>query len=568
MAIFGLLINLLILGALVAGGIALARRGQSATSGAGSVRRLVVYAFAYGLLVVAAVGVARVLGLLIPADDIVRNDSADIAQALAFTIVGVPGFYVLWRYLAKKLDDPAERRSVGWGLFILATTTTFLIGGLVGLTTGISWLIGAESPAPASLAFGIVWTGVWWWAWTQANGARRPEVIENGSTIVGSGVGLVATATASAVTLGWLLSEAYDAVFSVSIGPMSNDTFARAMVWTMLGALIWWWHWWQHGLRAPSSGGRSAYVLVLGVLGGAVAALGALAGGIFLVLQWLFGDPDTTSAALHFNDLPSVLSTLGVAWLVWAYHRSVVTAEGPNAMDTPIGSIYRYLLAGVGLVAAATGLGILVNAILSTTVTIAGGDSSVDILLGGLTGLIVGVPVWWKTWIPIQAAVVAEPELIRRPARRIYLTILAGVGGLVTVISLIVLTYQLFEAVLDGDPASAVIDQIRTPLGWIVATAVVAGYHFAVWRRDRAALPEEEVEAEVLRQIILVAGGEVPVKELRDATHAVVTVWSPAGESDGAAGADELLAAIRSVQAERVLVISDADGVKAIPLQR
>ena len=120
-------------------------------------------------------------------------------------------------------------------------------------------------------------------------------------------------------------------------------------------------------------------------------------------------------------------------------------------MESPVGSIYRYLLAGVGLLAAATGLGILVNAILSTTVTVAGGDSSIDILLGGLTGLIVGVPVWWKTWTPIQAAVAADPTGIRRPARRVYLTILAGLGGLVTIISLIVLTYQLFESVLEGD---------------------------------------------------------------------------------------------------------------------
>ncbi|MDH3518242.1 MAG: DUF5671 domain-containing protein, partial [Acidimicrobiia bacterium] len=483
MAIAGLLINLLILGALVAGGVALVRRGQHGTSGAGSVRRLVIYAFAYGLLIVAAVGVARVVGLLIPSNDIVRNDSSDIAQALAFTIVGVPGFYVLWRYLNRKLDDPAERRSVGWGLFLLASTTTFLIGGLTGLATGISWIIGVNSPAPVSLGFGIVWTGVWWWTWRLANGARRPEVLEHGSTIVGSGIGLVVTASAAAITLGSLLSEAYDAVFSVSLGSRSSDAFARALVWTIVGVLVWWWHWWQHGLQSPESGGKSAYVLVLGVLGGAVAALGAVAGGLFLTLQWFFGDPDSTSAALHFGDLPAILSTFGIAWLVWAYHRSVVTAEGPQAMESPIGSIYRYLLAGVGLLAAATGLGILVNAIMSTTVTIAGGDSSVDVLLGGLTGLIVGIPVWWKTWTPIQAAVAADPDRIRRPARRVYLTVLAGLGGLVTVISLIVLTFQLFESALEGDSAASVIDQIRGPLGWIVATAVVAGYHFAVWRR-------------------------------------------------------------------------------------
>ncbi len=565
MAIFGLLINLLILAALIGGGIALAKRGQNKDAGAGSIRRLVVYAFAYGLLVVAAVGVARLIGFLIPVEEVARNDSSEVARALAFTIVGGPGFYVLWRYLSKRLEDPAEQQSVGWGIFVLASTTTFLIGGLTGLATGIGWLIRVESPRPAELALGIVWMGIWWWTWRLATGKYRPKVLAEGSIIVGSGIGLVTTAVAAGVTINALLSEAYDALFSASVGSMTSDAFARALVWTILGSLIWWWHWWQHGLTTGDSVAKSAYTLILGVLGGSVAALGATAGGLFLTLQWFLGDPGGT-ALTHFGELPGVLSTVGIGWLVWAYHRSVVAAGGPDAFDTPTGTAYRYLLSGLGLVAAATGVGIVVNAILSTTVTIAGRDSSIDTLLGGITALIVGLPVWWKTWTPIQAAAAANPERLRHAARRIYLTVLAGVGGLVAVISLIVLTFELFQAALDGDSASVVIDRIRGPVGWIVATAVVAGYHISVWRRDRAGLPEEEESVE-LRQIILVTGEGAPLAELRAATHAVVTVWPRADETQGSGDAGEMLAALAEVSAERVLLISDRDGVKAIPLK-
>ena len=63
-----------------------------------------------------------------------------------------------------------------------------------------------------------------------------------------------------------------------------------------------------------------------------------------------------------------------------------------------------------------------------------------------------------------------------------------GVSAVVALITLLVMGYRVFEFLLADVTGGSLVDRIRAPLGLLVATGLVAGYHFAVWRHDRTLL--------------------------------------------------------------------------------
>jgi hypothetical protein len=126
------------------------------------------------------------------------------------------------------------------------------------------------------------------------------------------------------------------------------------------------------------------------------------------------------------------------------------------------------------------------------------------------------------------------------------------------------------------------VDRIRAPLGLLVATELVFGYHFAVWRQDRAVFAASgRVRPRTIGHVFLVAGSDAaPLRRVIDeVTGAGVTVWKRAdggagasigagastvagGDVTGDAGAQEkrLAAALEGVAAPRVLVVADQHG--------
>jgi len=560
------IIPLVILGAIVAGVVAVTKKvGQSGSNSANApVRRFVVYAFALGVLILAAVGVAQTLALLLPEGPrLVGRSSGDIAAAFAMTIVGVPVFGLLWRWLSGRLrEDEEERESLGWAVFVAAAAAIFLVGGLTGLANGLEWIIGLDASGQTALAFGITWTAVWVWIWNLGHSAIRPQHFTRLSATFGSAVGLTVGAGSSIFALALVTQTIYDGLFTqpLSTSDLASDLL-RAAIWLILAGAIWWWHWLKNARLEVSGALPRVYLLVLGVLGGAVIALSSAGFALFGILQWFFGEPTADSAATHFSSMPGALSAALVGLAVWRYHRLVVL-EFPSVMDTETGKAYGYLLSGVGLITAASGLGVIINALLGVFVEpVIERGGNIDTLLGGITALAVGAPVWWMTWVPRARA---ERQTARpSTSRRVYLTLLAGIGGLVAIISLIVLLFQLIEGILDGNRVAAIVDAVRAPLGIVVATAIVAGYHLAVWQRDRQLHVGEPVERR-LKGVILVSadGGSDDLSQLLGVP---VTHWRRADEA-APTDVQRVADAVSGVDATRVLVISSGEDVDVIPL--
>ena len=120
--------------------------------------------------------------------------------------------------------------------------------------------------------------------------------------------------------------------------------------------------------------------------------------------------------------------------------------------------------------------------------------------------------MWWLAWKPDKQprSAAAIPS-----GRRIYLIAFFGVSAVVALIALLVIAYRIFEFLLGGVLGGSVVDRIRGPLGLLVAAGLVAGYHFALWRRDRALLTAAgAVRRRVIDQVTLVAGpGSEPVEK-------------------------------------------------------
>jgi Domain of unknown function (DUF5671) len=146
--------------------------------------------------------------------------------------------------------------------------------------------------------------------------------------------------------------------------------------------------------------------------------------------------------------------------------------------------------------------------------------------LGGISSLVVGGPVWWLAWKPAKQPDSADAIT---HGRRIYLIAFFGVSAVVALIALLVIGYRIFEFLLGEVSGGSAIDRIRGPLGLLVAAGMVAGYHFALWRRDRTVLAAAAPpRTRTIDQVTLVArpGAEGLAQHIAEATGgAKVTVW-------------------------------------------
>ncbi|GIU91479.1 MAG: hypothetical protein KatS3mg011_0385 [Acidimicrobiia bacterium] len=473
LGVVGLLFPFLVVGVIVA---AMRRPGAGVDAGT-VIRWFVVYGFTFGLMVVVAQGISDLLGLFLPGGRVLgRAGAADVAGAVSFTLVGTPALWGMWRHVSSRVrTDPAERSSLGWGAFLTVAEWVFLLVGFAALGRGIIGLLGADGSAAPHLVDGLVWGAGWGWLHFSVRPQLPPHPQVN--ALAGSGgalVGLVAWTVAGISLVSLIADLAYAALVG---SPMVGDGFASRrlvvdLVWLLLGGAVWIWYWL---VRRPEAGPiRSIYTVAVAVLGGAVTTLTAVAVTLYTVLTWVFGTAGT-GAATHFRTLADTVPVALIGAIVWRLHwQEPLGPEGVRAR--------RYLLAGIALVAAATGLGVVVSALLSTLEPPLAGRGSVEVFLAGVTALVVAGPVWLNQWAPVATV---GPDDTAARSRRIYLTLLAGVGGLVGLVTLIVLVFRLTEALVEG--TSNLIGQLRGPVGVLTATLAVASYHLVLWRRERPA---------------------------------------------------------------------------------
>jgi len=538
---------------------------QASPAGGATVRRLIVYVLLFALVAIGAAGLSGLLSRLLDAGTaLASNDIAGLARSLAFTLIGGPLAALLWWAVWKRLDDRSERSSVAWGLYLagmyavsLITFSSSLLATALALLDG-DW-------APSSFSTGLVWAGVWaWHRWMWRHAGKRPVRLVTVPIVVGSVYGLVIGVGGAVNALGSLLDTAIrGSSDQVSVGGDWWDSPLKAVFWAIMGGAIWWWHWIRDDGRSLKTGLANVVLVVVGILGAGVLTLGGIGTTLFVLLRLAFDRTDPMGELL--DPLGEAIAAAAVGALVWHYHRSI-SAGRPH--DTRQAA--TLVTSGVGLVAAATGIGIIVNSVLATLGSPLAGEDTRTLLLGGISALVVGGLTWWLVWKPVAPAEEAE---MASPGRRVYLITVFGLSAVVALIALLVVGYGIFGFALDSASTESLIERIRGPLGLLVATALVAGYHFSIWRHDRAAVGGmAPAQGRRISRVILVAGTDPEPQTLaiEEATGASVTVWRQSDTGDEPAvtpDAAQLAAALVGVTGKRVLVITGRGGrIDVIPL--
>lgn len=581
-------------------------------------RRLVVFILLFVLVLIGASGLAGLLERLFVAGTGAGNDVGGLARSLAFGLVGGGLAAVLWWLVWRRQAEAAERSSVAWGLYVAGVYTVALVTAVMALLGAVSQLFGLLTRAAtgvagadgvvegtewrSSLATGVVWAAVWaWHRWMWQHHGKGPRRLDTVPALAGSVLGLLIFAGGAVTALGSLLDAALRGLGGTQdVGSPWWVSVLQSLIWAGGGCVVWWWHWVRGEARRLASPLANVAAAVFGVLGGCITAVAGAITVVFVLLRLVL---DRSEGMVRLVDpLGPALAAGAVGALVWRYHSVLTAARSEKMRETGL-----LLASGVALIAAASGVGVVVNAALGFTETTLAGTGTRTLLLGGISALAVGGALWWRAWQPANrgasagagGAVGADgADGLPSPTttgRRIYLVAIFGISAVVALVALLVVGYQAFEYLLDPERPGNLVGRIRAPLGLLTATALVAAYHYGVWRRERAALPDagplqdtgpDRNEGRTIGLVVLVTGSDPdPLsRAIRRATGADVMVWlrsgpaaGPPPASDGGAAAasagrapdpGQLMAALEGVRAERVLVVVGPDArIDVIPVR-
>jgi hypothetical protein len=585
-----------------------------------------MFSLLFVLVLIGASGVGGLLERLFArGSTLAGNDVGSLARSLAFGLVGGCMAAVLWWLVWRRQGAETERSSVAWGLYVAGVYTAALITAVTALLGAVSELAGLLAPAASgaaggtrgadstqwrsSLATGVVWAAVWawhWWMWQhRRKGPRRLHTVP---ALAGSGFGLLIGAGGAGTAFGSLLDTALRGLAGThDMGSPWWVSVLQPLIWAGGGFLVWWWHWIRGEARHLSSPLANVAAAVFGVLGGCITAMAGAITAVFVLLRLVL---DRSNDMIRLVDpLGPALAAAAVGCLVWRYHSVLTAARSEKMRETGL-----LLASGVAVVAAAAGVGVVVNAALGFAETTLAGTGTRTLLLGGISALVVGGTLWWRAWQPADrrgsaSAHTADgadgaggPPSRAAAGRRTYLVAIFAISAVVALIALLVAGYQACEYLLDPVRSGNLVGRIRAPLGLLTATALAATYHYSVWRRERAALPADagalqeggalqeagrvqdagpvRTGGRTIGRVVLVTGSDhVQLsRAIREATGADVTVWLRSGLPAGLdavqpdavhLAAGKLMAALEGVSAERVLVVvGPGDRIDVIPVRQ
>ncbi len=494
-----------------------APRTAPAVGGVQTVRRVVTYILLIIMVTTAANGVSGLIDRWFITDpDQLYYSSYGLAESLAFTFFAGPLAALLWWFAWRKESNARDRGSVAWPVYLVIMSTAALLTFTVSLFTWAGDAIkGNVQPygVGAAIAWGLVWLWHYWmWRHPRKGPTRLLGVAPAIASLIGLSFGVGGLIFAISSLIDSAVGVSSDTVVA---GYLVWQVAASSLVWALGGGLLWWWHWFRVGVRSQHTGFSNVLlVYISGAASYAVVAFGIIS-TLSVALNLVTGSPDPIDVTL--DPLGIGLASAAVGALVLVYHSRVIVRRSDEMR-----SAHRLVSAGVSLSVAATGVGMTVNALLGALGERVTGNNIHSLLMTGISTLIVGGTLWWVTWRPRQAS---TPERAATTGRRIYLVVIFGLSALVALITLLVIGFQLFTFILDGSGGGSFVERSRQAIGLLTATVLVAAYHFAIWKKDRAAAVAHERVRRIDRVTLVTAGdGSSLAAAVRAATGARVTV--------------------------------------------
>jgi quinol monooxygenase YgiN len=483
--IIGLFLNLLIFGLIIFGIKRVFSKSNRHIQKEGGVRRFFQMGLLFGLAIISAVGVAGLLGRVIPIGTVLNEDRGNLALQSAFTVVGVPLFLIIANWARKSIrQDPEELQTLAWNLYLTGISIISLILVINAQMSIYDGLFKDAEIQGKDLSQLIVWGAIWYFHFTMH---RKVEPSTNalGEQLIGSAIGVGFSFIGLLTIFSALISKLF--TFSDKTLIISNsDPLTDGLITLAIGAPIWIIYWIKTAKRQFKDSLWYGYVLLVGVGGGLLATLTALSFTLYWILVWFFGDV-TATAAVHFSDLTQTIGTSLAAAIVLAYHRQLLQ-ESVESTRSDIRRVYEYVISAIGLAAAAGGVTLILVSIiesLSKTTQISG-NSSTNTLIGAFTLIAIGGSVWWIQWRSVQRIVQAQPVVEQGSIiRRVYLLLLFGVVGVTAVIVLLTAAYLVFYDLFQNGINSNTANKVRYPVAIFLTTVVISKYHWDIYKQEK-----------------------------------------------------------------------------------
>ncbi len=475
-----------------------------------TVRRIYFYAVAFISLEVVIWGSISLLRSLVSAPQIVISGDV-LARALALVLVGAPIFVVHWSWVQRgAASDNDERTSPIRAIFLYGAMLATLIPAvqnLLALINRLLYLWGGLDVSEALLGGQQTWLDNL--IAIAINGIMAlyffHVVRRTGSTL--ARVELFAGVRRLYRYL-WLLYSLILTVFGIQqqlqfvlYTPMvtmiylPNKAFFNGLSLILVGLPLWYFTWYtcQEATVHPEE--RHSYLrlgmLFLLTLGGMAVALSAAGILLALFLRWTLGELWTPSDFLAQVSSPLSLGVpMAVLWGYYGYWlRHDLRLFPEEARREEILRFYFYLRSLAGLIVAFIGATQLASFLLQLLIgDQIWGDVLRTNLANALAILTVGLPLWLRTWLPMQDQARA-PGMTGGLARRswirkgyLYLVLfLSVIGGMFTAMSVV---FRLLQAALGGQPLDLVawLNSIKDALFFLI----VLLYHLRCLRADGA----------------------------------------------------------------------------------
>lgn len=556
---------LLILGAGIYFAVRKISAGASKAHGSSPLRNFFQFGVLFALLVIVANGVAGLLGRLINPSSLVLADDSSLARNLSFVVVGLPLLIVIGLWTRKGFrNEPHLSREPLTAFFVLLATMTSLLMALTSTTSTLHNIVSDQEFHGQTFANAIVWVLVWIGLW-RLHIAIIPTENSHVHHLAGSFVGFVASVVGLISVIASVIAQ-IAGMNDASLISTGTDNIQNALISFAVGALVWIHYWVRTASRETQDTLWLTYVLIVGVGSGLVMAVVAASTFLYTTAVWFIGDPITTVVLDHFAGTPAAVGTVIVGLLAWWYHKSQLPE---SANRTEVNRVYEYIIAGISLIASAVGLSMILIATLEAVFSndVIAGGSAVNRFLAAGTLVIVGAPIWVLCWRGIQNRVRVSLDVeLASPTRRIYLFILFGIGGVVAIMSLLIGVYQLFNDAFTSGLSASTIRNMRFSIGVLASTAVVASYHWLIYRHEREVNVAFVVKA---KSVVLVGphDGEA-VRRIVESTGARITAWTRTDIEDLSWPEADVIEAITNATSEHLVVTLDAHGINVIPITR
>ena len=222
-------------------------------------------------LILGAVG-ATMIGRTLLTSGWSDDERTALALGLAFTLVAGPAYVVLLRFARGRLrDDVGERTSLAWAAYLNVALASSLIVSIVTVHQLLEGVFGVDDFEWRGIAPVVVWAAVWTmhWSWLRRSDGLRGDL----HLAVGSFSGLVTML----IGIGGVAYVAGDEIYTSVVDQLPtghlSPTLGTWLIAAGVGAVVWSWHWLGYYLRAERTSLWYVYVLLIGTLGGLIAAI-------------------------------------------------------------------------------------------------------------------------------------------------------------------------------------------------------------------------------------------------------------------------------------------------------